>query len=454
MAVEISDDRPVTNRDDLVAWMERGIKPKGQRRIGTEHEVIVFRDADLAPSPYEPDGIGALLENYAQISGAEKIDQDGKLIGLKHGDAGISLEPGGQFELSGAPFCCSLHQTSDEIDRHVTLSKQAAAPLGLSLLGVGFQPLTALGDVPRMPKRRYDIMRAYMPKVGTCGLNMMHQSCTVQANVDFTSEAQMAEIMRIGMALQPVVSALFAASPFKEGRLSGYKTIRPMMWSQTDPDRTGILDFALKDGMSFERYVDWAIDVPLYFIKRGETYHDVSGTPFRALLEGRVPQLPNERANFADWSNHLGTLFPEVRLKHFIEMRGADSGPPEHVKALPALWTGLLYDVTSRLAAFDLVKDWSVEDVKEIYVSVSVRGFDAQIKGRSARDVSHDIVAMAEAGLRNFGVKNAKGDDETVYLDVLKQRVDSGKTLADIFIDKFNGPWQAQVAPLFHEYRF
>ncbi|MES2907326.1 MAG: glutamate--cysteine ligase, partial [Pseudomonadota bacterium] len=430
MAVEISDDTPVTGRADLIAWMEAGIKTKDARRVGTEHEKFIVRRSDHVPAPYEPNGIADLLENYAKLSSATRIFQDEKLIGLSLNQAAISLEPGGQFELSGAPFF-SLHEMSDELDRHLATVRKAAEPLGLSFAGFGFQPLTSLKDMPRMPKRRYDIMRNYMPKVGTCGLNMMHRSSTVQANLDFTSEENMIDIFRVGMALQPVVSALFAASPFMDGKPSGYKTIRPYMWSKTDPDRTGILNFVFDGNMGFARYVDWALDVPMYFVKRGDIYHDVTGVPFRALLEGRVPQLPQERATFADWANHLGTLFPEVRLKHFIEMRGADSGPADHVKALPSLWLGLLYDDASLAAAKDLIASWAADDVNDIYEHVSKQGFSATIAGRTALDVARDIVVLADEGLRRRNLKNSKGESEQIYLDVLKERVASGRTLAD-----------------------
>jgi len=343
----------------------------------------------------------------------------------------------------------TLHETSDEIDAHLQASHKAADALGLSFLGMGFWPAGPRADMPQMPKRRYEIMTNYMPKVGSLGLDMMYRTCTVQVNVDFSSEAEMVQMMRIGTALQPVASALFAASPFTDGKPNGFQTIRPHIWKHTDPDRCGILPFALDGSMSFSRYVDWALDVPLYFVKRGEVYHDVAGVPFRALLEGRVPQLPGERATIADWINHLGTLFPEVRLKHFIEMRGADVGPLSHIKALPALWTGLLYDDASRDAAFDLIKSWTYENVQDLYEKVPVEGFSARINGRLVLEVARDIVSLAEAGLKARAQKNAQGEDEASFIDVLKQRVASGKTLSDELLENYAGPWREDIAPIF-----
>jgi glutamate--cysteine ligase len=450
MAVEVSDSTPVENRDQLVAYMERGCKPKDQWRIGTEHEKFVVRCADHKPAPYQPAGIAALLEQLQQELQWDRIVQDGNLIGLADPITGaaISLEPGGQFELSGAPLQ-TLHETSDEIDAHYKASCAAAKALGLSFLGLGFWPAGPRSDMPRMPKRRYEIMTSYMPKVGSLGLDMMYRTCTVQVNLDFSTEAEMAKMMRIGMALQPVASALFAASPFSEGEPNGFQTIRPHIWRHTDNDRAGILPFVFNTEMSFGRYVEWALDVPMYFVKRGEIYHDVAGVPFHALLEGKVPQLPGERATMADWINHLGTLFPEVRLKHFVEMRGADSGPRAHIKALPALWTGLLYDEPAREAAFDLIKSWSYENVQNLYENVPHQGFSARINGRLVLEVARDIVTLADKGLKARGQKNTQAYDETIFLDVLKKRAVSGKTYSDELLEKFSGPWREDIAPIF-----
>lgn len=450
MAVEVSDDTPVEGFDQLAAYMAQGCKPKEQWRVGTEHEKFVVRCDDFKPAPYEPNGIGVLLGKLSEKLKWDEVVQEDKLIGLSDPKTGavISLEPGGQFELSGAPLQ-TLHETSSEIDAHYDASCEAAKELGLTFLGLGFWPCGPRSDMPRMPKRRYGIMTDYMPKVGTLGLDMMYRTCTVQANLDFSSEAEMARMMRTAMALQPVVSALFAASPFSEGKPNGYQTIRPHIWAHTDPSRCGILPFVFNADFGFARYVEWALDVPMYFIKRGEVYHDVAGVPFRALLEGRIPQLPGERATIADWVNHLGTLFPEVRLKHFIEMRGADAGPVGHIKALPALWAGLFYDDSSRAAAFDLIKSWTYQQVNELYHNVPVEGFSARIQGRLALEVARDIVALADKGLKARARKNPQGHDESVFLDVLKARVTSGKTFSDELLEKYAGPWQGKIAPIF-----
>jgi glutamate--cysteine ligase len=450
MAVEVSDNTPVEGRDQLVAWMEEGCKPRSEWRIGTEHEKFIFKNKTLKPAPYQPEGIADFLERLAEDLRWDKVQQNGHLIGLADPDslAAISLEPGGQFELSGAPLK-TLHATSDEIDAHLRASYRAAEGLDLSFLSLGFWPAGARSDMPHMPKRRYEIMTTYMPKVGTLGLDMMYRTCTVQANIDFSSESEMAKIMHIGMALQPIINALFAASPFTEGRPNGFKTYRTHIWQHTDPDRSGLLPFVFDRNFSFQRYVDWAIDVPMYFIKRGEMYHDVAGAPFRALLEGKVQKMPGVRATLADWSNHLGTLFPEVRLKRFIEMRGADAGPLAHIKALPALWTGLFYHEPSRDAAFDLIKAWPASDVLELYQQVPRAGFAARIGGRLILDVARDIVMLAEQGLIARNYKNAKDENESIYLEILKTYTSRGKTLADELLEKFFSTWHEKIEPIF-----
>lgn len=451
MAVEIEDTTLIEHQSELVVWLEQGCKSKSERSIGTEHEKFIFRHGKTAPVVYEPDGIAALLENLnKELQWQEVIEAD-YIIGLTNGKASISLEPGGQFELSGAPLK-NLHETSQELDAHINAVKRATQPLQLSALGVGLWPLAGLEDMPRMPKRRYDIMRGYMPKVGILGLDMMHRTCTVQANLDFTSENDMAQIMRIGMGLQPVVTALFSASPFSNSRPNGFRSFRAEIWRQTDADRCGILPFVFDPGMSFERYVDWAVDVPLYFVKRSDIYHDVAGMPFRALLEGKLPQLPGMRATLADWSNHLGTLFPEVRLKRFIEMRGADCGPLQHIKALPALWVGLLYDDAARDGALELIKNWSAADVQALYAQVPMQGLSSTIKNRAALDIAREVVDLAISGLRRRGIKNTQGNSEEIYLEYLQDCVVSGKSAADEMLEKYNGEWNKNIKPLFTEY--
>ena len=354
MARDVVDETPISSRDELVRWFEAGSKPQGPFLVGTEHEKIPFYRADLRPVPYEgrdPDrgGVKALLEGMRSAQNWEAIEDGGALIGLfdSHGGGAISLEPGGQFELSGAPLD-SVHQTKAELEAHFDALAPLSEKLGLGFLDLGMSPVWTRGETPVMPKQRYDIMARYMPKVGGLGLDMMFRTSTVQTNIDFASEADMVAKMRLSVALQPMITALFANSPFSEGKPNGFLSMRSQIWTDTDPARTGMIPFVFEPDMGFTRYVDYALDVPLYFVKRGDHYHDVAGASFRDLLEGRLPQLPGEYATLSDWANHLSTLFPEVRLKRYIEMRGADVGPRSHIYALAALCAGLFYDVASQ----------------------------------------------------------------------------------------------------------
>src|SRR5208283_4742264 len=364
MARDVVDGEIIESRDALAAWFEAGCKPTGPFRVGTEHEKILFYRADRSPVPYEGEkGVGALLEGINARLGWERIEDGGHLIGLY--DAGsaaaISLEPGGQFELSGAPLDAA-HDTAVELARHLILCQSVAEPLGMSALTLGMSPKWKLAETPTMPKSRYDIMKRYMPKVGTRGLDMMFRTATVQANLDYRDEKDMVAKLRVGLALQPAITALFANSPFTDVKLNGFLSARSEIWRHTDPDRTGMLPFAFEPGMGFERYVDYALDAPLYFLKRGAAYQDVAGGSFRDLLNGRLAAAPGERATKADWANHLSSIFPEVRLKRYLEMRGADVGPPDRIVAMSALMIGLYYDPDALSAAQDLVRGWSAED--------------------------------------------------------------------------------------------
>ncbi len=364
MARDQSDLTPIEGRDELVAWLEAGCKPPSDFRLGTEHEKFPFYRQDDAPVPYDgPRGIGALLRGMQMRTGWEPIMDGEAIIGLYDpvGGGAISLEPGGQFELSGAPVA-TLHETDAELRVHLDAAKSVAEPLGIAFLGLGHSPTWTRAQTPVMPKQRYKIMSGYMPKVGSRGLDMMFRTCTVQVNLDFASEADMVRKLRVSLALQPVATALFANSPFVEGKTNGFLSNRSEIWRDTDADRTGMMPFAFETGMGFERYVDYALDVPMYFVKRGDVYHDVAGASFRDLLAGRLPQLPGERATISDWANHLSTLFPEVRLKRYMEMRGADAGPVPMLNALPALWVGVLYDGRALDEAEALVAGWSAAD--------------------------------------------------------------------------------------------
>ncbi len=451
MARDISDSTPITSRDELVAWFEKGNKGSGTLRVGTEHEKFVFYKADLSPVPYEGDtGIRALLEGMQKHTGWEPIDDHGHLIGLYDavGGGAISLEPGGQFELSGAPLE-TVHQTRAETDRHLADVRAIGDTLGLGFLGLGHSPLWRLKDTPQMPKSRYRIMANYMPKVGSRGLDMMFRTCTVQANLDFTDEADMVKKLRVTLALQPVITALFANSPFTENKLNGLLSMRSEIWRDTDNARAGMLPFAFESGMGFERYVDYALDVPMYFVKRGDTYHDVTGSSFRDLLAGKLAALPGERATLSDWANHLSTIFPEVRLKRYLEMRGADCGMPQFINALPALCVGLLYDSSALESAWDLVKGWNAEERQRLRDDVPRLALNAKIQGRAVRDIAGDVLALAGHGLARRRHLDERGRDETIYLEPLQRIVERGRTSAEDLIDAYRGPWRESVAPVF-----
>ncbi|APF36863.1 glutamate--cysteine ligase [Chelatococcus daeguensis] len=456
MARDVSDTTPIGSRDDLVAYLEAGCKPKDAWRIGTEHEKIPFYTADLAPVPYEGErGVRRLLEGMQGLLGWEPIMEDDHPIGLYDvtGGGAISLEPGGQFELSGAPLE-TVHQTCCELHAHLAQVKEIARPLGIGFLALGMSPKWTREETPVMPKSRYGIMRRYMPEVGSLGLDMMFRTATVQVNLDFGSEADMVKKLRVALALQPLATALFANSPFTAGRPNGFLSMRSHIWLDTDRDRTGMLPFAFEDGMGFERYVDWALDVPMYFVKRGDTYHDVAGASFRDLLAGRLPQLPGERATMSDWANHLSTLFPEVRLKRFLEMRGSDGGPTGMLCAEPAFWVGLLYDEDCLTAAWDVVKGWSAADRQALREAAPRLGLAATIAGRSLAEIGREVLAIARTGLARRGRLNADGRDETHFLDPLDRIAGEGRTLAEDLLVRYHGPWQGSVDPVFSEYAY
>ena len=456
MARDQVDMTPIAGRDELVAWLAAGIRPKSQFRLGTEHEKFAFTSEDRRPVPYEGRrSIRSLLEGMQHLLGWEPITEDGNIIGLLDVTAGgaISLEPGGQFELSGAPVE-SVHQASAELMAHRAQVKEVARPLGIGFLGIGMTPAWSRADMPMMPKGRYRIMTAYMPKVGTLGLDMMYRTCTVQTNLDFSSEEDMVRKLRVSVALQPVATAMFASSPFTEGKPNGFLSFRSEIWRHTDPARTGMLPWAFEPGMGFERWVDYALDVPMYFIKRGDRYIDVSGQSFRDLMAGKLPGLPGARATISDWANHLSTIFPEVRLKRYLEMRGADSGPWQWLPALPAYWVGLLYDEDSLTVAWDLVKHWSAEDRQRLRDEVARLGFKATIGGRSVLELAAATLAMSERGLRRRGRLDGNGRDETRYLRPLQEFVARGITPAEDLLAKFHGSWGGSVDPIFAEYAY
>jgi glutamate--cysteine ligase len=456
MARDQVDMTPIETREDLVAWFEAGSKPSSRFRLGTEHEKFVFTVEGHNPVSYEGRrGIRALLEGMQHLLGWEPIVEAGNIIGLFDvtGGGAISLEPGGQFELSGAPVE-TVHQTCSELMAHLAQVKEIARPLGIGFLGLGMTPNWSLAQIPMMPKGRYRIMTAYMPKVGGHGLDMMYRTCTVQTNIDYSSEADMVKKLRVSLALQPVATAMFANSPFTEGKPNGFLSFRSQIWRDTDADRSGMLPWAFEPGMGFERYVDYALGVPMYFVKRGERYIDIAGQSFRDLMEGKLQALPGERATISDWANHISAIFPEVRLKRYLEMRGADGGPWRRLPALPAYWAGILYDDDSLDAAWDLVKDWTAAERQKLRDDVPRLGFAAAVGGQSVLQLAKTTIALADKGLARRRRLDARGQDERRYLRPIEDYVARGITPAEELLEKFHGPWGHSVEPAFKEYAY
>ena len=445
---------PIGGKDALIAYLEGGCKPKDRWRIGTEHEKFAFRGDDHSPLAYEGNpGIREFL-SAMQRFGWQPVFEGDKVIALNGSDKGsISLEPGGQVELSGAPVS-TIHETCAEVQEHLRQVREVGKELGIGMIGIGFHPTAKRDDIHWMPKGRYKIMREYMPKRGNEGLDMMLRTCTVQVNLDYGSERDMARKMRVGMALQPIATAMFANSPFREGEVSDYQSLRSKAWMDTDPDRTGILDFVFDDGFGFEQYVDWLLDVPMYFVYRDGQYLDASGQSFRDFMAGKLPALPGEVPTVADWEDQLSVAFPEVRLKRFIEMRGADAGPWRRVCALPALWVGLLYDDDALDAAMELIGGWSYETVRELRDNVCRTGLDTEVDGRRVLDVAREALTIARRGLRARAEKDVWGEDETRYLSTLEQIVDTGLSPARHKAAAFRGRWGGHVDPAFEEYAY
>ena len=451
---EIVEGPPVESRSDLLSVFEDGEKPREQWRIGTEHEKFVYRCADRrAPSYEERGGIRDLLMGLTEF-GWEPVTEGGNVIALKGADGAVSLEPAGQFELSGAPLE-NLHQSCAEAARHLGQCKMIGDRLGLGFLGTGMWPDKARADLPVMPKGRYAIMLNYMPKVGSLGLDMMLRTCTIQVNLDYSSEADMVKKFRVGLALQPVATALFANSPFTEGKPNGFKSFRSHIWEDTDPDRTGMLPFVFEEGFGYDRYCDYMLDVPMYFVYREGKYIDVAGRSFRDFLDGKLPELPGEKPRLTDWTDHLSTAFPEVRLKSFLEMRGADGGRWSRICGLPALWVGLLYDQQSLDAAWDLVKDWDIAERERLRHEVPRLALDAVIPGgRSMRDFAGDVLDISAAGLTRRAKLNSAGDNEGGFLDPLRDVVATGMTPADRLLQKYHNEWGGDVSHIYEEFSF
>ena len=451
-------DTPITQRSQLVDYIASGEKPKGDWRIGTEHEKFGFRLDDLRPPAFDGErGIEALLEGLVRFGWSpvqESVDGNPpRTIALLRDGASVTLEPAGQLELSGAPLE-TIHQTCVEVGTHLNEVRQVSDELRLGFLGMGFQPKWRRDEMPWMPKGRYRIMRDYMPKVGKLGLDMMTRTCTVQVNLDYGSEADMVKKFRVSLALQPVATALFADSPFTEGRPNGYLSYRSHIWTDTDPDRTGMLDFVFEDGFGYERYVDYLLDVPMYFSYRDGVYVDASGKSFRRFLKGELDVLPGALPTLRDWSDHMTTAFPEVRLKKFLEMRGADSGPWSRLCALPAFWVGLLYDDAALDAAWDLVKDFTLEERHELRDGVPKHALKLPFRGASVRELAVEALKISVAGLRRRAALNDDGIDETRFLETLMEIAESGQTAAERKLELFHGAWKGDIDRVFGEFAY
>ncbi|HEV7659650.1 MAG TPA: glutamate--cysteine ligase [Allosphingosinicella sp.] len=444
----------IESRDDLLATFSKGEKPKERWAIGTEHEKFVYRCADhRAPSYDEPGGIRDLLAALTDY-GWSPVIENGNVIALTGPDGAVSLEPAGQLELSGAPRE-HLHETCAEAGRHLAQCKAVGEKLGVCFLGMGMWPDKTRAELPVMPKGRYAIMLNYMPKVGSLGLDMMLRTCTIQTNLDYASEADMARKFRVGLALQPLATALFANSPFTEGRPNGFLSFRSHIWSDTDPDRTGMLPFVFEDGFGYERYLDFALDVPMYFVFRDGHYIDVAGQSFRDFLKGELPGLPGEKPRVSDFTDHLSTIFPEVRLKSFLEMRGADGGRWGKICALPALWVGLLYDDNALDAAWDEVKSWRLAERQLLRDAVPKLGLKAETPGgETLRELGIRILAIAEAGLKARARLNHAGDNESGFLDPLREVLATGLTPADRLLQAYEGDWAGDITRIYEEQSF
>lgn len=456
MSIPQQGGGPIEHRDQLAAYIASGEKPKSAWRIGVEHEKFGYDDACKMPLPYEGEtSITAMLEGLRDRFNWSPVLEAGRLIGLERDGANISLEPGGQLELSGAPLE-TIHQTCDEVNGHLAEVEAVASDIGAGFIGLGAAPIWGQGDMPMMPKGRYRLMTDYMGRVGTLGTQMMYRTCTVQVNLDFASEADMVQKMRVALALQPVATALFANSPFLDGKPNGMKSWRAHIWQNLDAARTGMLPFVFEDGFGYEAWVDYVLNVPMYFVYRDGKYIDALGQSFRDFLEGRLPALPGEVPTLSDWADHMTTVFPEARVKKYIEMRGADGGPWRRLCALPALWVGLTYDQGALDAASDLIKGWDAETREGLRVAAGRDGLQAEAGGVRMHDLAREVLAIAEAGLKARGRSGNDGlvPDETHFLNALKESVDSGKVPADELLEKYHGVWGGDLGRIYDEYSY
>ena len=456
MSIPQSGGGPIERHEQLAEYLAAGCKPKEDWRIGTEHEKFGYCKDTLNPLPYDGErSILAVLEGLRDQHGWAPLEESGKLIGLQKDGANVSLEPGGQLELSGAPLE-TIHETCDEVNAHLADVKDIADKIGVGFIGLGAAPIWTHDEMPMMPKGRYKLMDGYMQKVGTMGRVMMRRTCTVQVNLDFSSEADMVKKMRVALALQPVATALFANSPFFEGEPNGHKSWRSRVWRDLDSDRTGMLPFVFDEGFGFEAWADYALDVPMYFVYRNGKYINALGMSFRDFMNGELPALPGETPTLSDWADHLTTVFPEARVKKFIEMRGADGGPWRRLCALPAFWVGLMYDQAALDAAWDLVKGWTSAQREALRIAASVDGLQAQVDGIDMHALAREVVALSEAGLKARARPGAGGmvPDETHFLNALKESLESGKVPADELLDHYHGDWNGDLTRIYSEFSY
>ncbi|MDG2462222.1 MAG: glutamate--cysteine ligase [Planktomarina sp.] len=456
MSIPQSGGGPIESFDQLASLLEKGNKPKSAWRIGTEHEKFGYCKDTLAPLPYDGErSVLSILQGLRDQFHWAPLEENGYLIGLTKDGANVSLEPGGALELSGAPLE-TIHGTCDEVNQHLREVKEIADKIGVGFIGLGAAPIWTHEEVGLMPKGRYKLMDAYMGKVGTMGRTMMRRTCTVQVNLDFASEADMVQKFRVALALQPVATALFANSPFFEGQPNGHKSWRARVWRDLDADRTGMLPFVFEDGMGFQRYVDYALDVPIYFVYRDGKYINALGQSFRDFLKGKLPALPGEVPTLSDWADHLTTIFPEARIKQFMEMRGADGGPWRRLCALPAFWVGLLYDQTALDAAWDLVKGMDAQTRDDLRIAASVDGLQAEAGGVKMMDLARQAVAISHAGLTARGRSGAGGlvPDETHFLNALQDSLETGQTPADELLARYHGDWQGDLTRIYADYSY
>jgi glutamate--cysteine ligase len=453
MSIPQSAGGPIESRDDLVAHLSRGSRPRADWRIGTEHEKFVYDLRTRKPLAYESaPGIRQLLTGMQRF-GWQPVMEGGHIIGLTQNGASLSLEPGGQFELSGAALT-TVHETCAEVAQHQEQVREVGGEIGAGVLGFGFAPSWSMAETHMMPKGRYEIMRRYMPRVGGYGLDMMFRTCTVQVNLDFESEADMVKKFRVGLALQPVTTALFANSPFREGRPSGFLSYRAQVWTDVDNARAGMLPWVFEPGMSFERYVDYALDVPMYFVYRDGKYIDVAGRSFRDFLARKIPELAHLTPMMSDWADHLTTIFPEVRLKSFLEMRGTDGGAWRRICGMPALWVGIYYDSVALDAAWDMVKDWTAQERQALRDGVAKQAFNTPFRDTNVRELARRMLEISAAGLRRRAALDGGGMSEEGFLNPLRELVERGYTRAEEMLRLYHGEWKRDLTPLFSEYNF